>query len=181
MKIAVISDIHENSYNLLKALEICREYNVEKVLCLGDLINPGIAKILADAQIPVYSIWGNNDGDKVFITKLSMSTESSLTVNDRTYAFLEEDGRNIFITHYPELAEPVAKSGDFDAVFYGHDHLKHQSQVGNCLVVNPGEIAAAKTGEATFAIYDTEHNKAGIFTIHDAATFKTSDDNLSKP
>jgi putative phosphoesterase len=174
MKIAIISDIHENSHNLVKALEFCHKYSVEKILCLGDLINPGIAKTLASGDVPVFSIWGNNDGDKVFITKISMAPDSQLTVNDRTYAFLEEGGRKIFITHYPELAEPIAKSGDFDAVFYGHDHLKHQSRIGDCLVLNPGEISAHKTGEATFAIYDTDHNKAGIFTIQEAATLKTA-------
>ena len=173
MKIAIISDIHENQHNLLKALEICRRNEIEKILCLGDLINPGIAKVLADSDVPVFSIWGNNDGEKVFITRISLAPGSSLTMGDNTYAFLEEDNRKIFITHYPELAEPIARSGVVEAVFYGHDHIKRQDYLSECLIVNPGELSAHMTGEATFAIFDTGHNQAGIFTIPDAVSLKT--------
>jgi predicted phosphodiesterase len=81
---------------------------------------------------------------------------------------LEIDGRKIFLTHYPMLAKPMAKSGDFDAVFCGHNHTFHKEKVNNCLLVNPGEISAHKSGKATFAIYDTTTNKAEIIELQGA-------------
>ena len=52
MKIAIISDIHENFHNLILALESMATHNIEQILCLGDLMNSGIAKILAAQDIP---------------------------------------------------------------------------------------------------------------------------------
>jgi len=62
MKIAIISDIHENFHNLILALQQMDQYDVHQILCLGDLMNAGIAKILMAQDIPTYMIWGNNDG-----------------------------------------------------------------------------------------------------------------------
>ena len=182
MKIAVISDIHENFHNLMKALEMMRENDVEYILCLGDLINPGIAQVLANCELPVFSIWGNNDGDKVMIVNLCHELDSNLKMGDKTYATLEIDGRKIFLTHYPELAKPMAESGNFDAVFYGHDHTKSQETIQDCIVINPGEISAHKTREATFVIYDTYTNQVDFLIVPDSITLRTSyvDDWFSK-
>ena len=182
MKIAVISDIHENFHNLVLFLEEVRKYDVQKIIFLGDFMNNGIAKLLANANIPVVSIWGNNDGDKVAITKTAMSEKSNLTVGFDTFDFLEIDNRKIFVTHYPLLAKPMAKSGDFDAVFYGHDHIKNLDKIGDCLIVNPGEISAHKTGKASFAVYDTKTNSAELIELKESISTKTNDvdESLSK-
>ena len=173
MLVAVISDIHENFHNLMLALEEIEKLNVNKIICLGDFINNGIAKVLAGSKIPVFAIWGNNDGDKAAITKTSMSKNSNLEMGFDTYDFLELDNRKLFLTHYPLLVKPMAKSGEYDAVFYGHDHKHHLEKIGRCFILNPGEISAHKTGEASFAIYDTQDNSAKIIIIKHAITTRT--------
>ena len=173
MKIGVISDIHENFHNLLLALQKMKESGVAQILCLGDLMNDGVAKILSIADTPVFMIWGNNDGDKVMLTKTTLNAGSNLSVSNNCYDFLEYDGRKIFITHYENLAYPMAKSGLYDAVFCGHTHIHKKEREGNCLVVNPGEISAQKTGKATLAIYDTKINDAEIITLQQTVTLKT--------
>lgn len=173
MKIAIISDIHDNFHNIILALEEIKKRKVTQIIFLGDFINGGIAKILAESPIPVFAIWGNNDGDKTMITKTSLHEKSHLTVSDNIYDFLEFDDRKIFITHYPDLAKPMAKTGIYDAVFYGHNHLKNDDKIGNCLVVNPGEISAHKTGVATFAIYDTKKNNVDFIELKNFVTLKT--------
>ena len=175
MKIAIISDIHENFHNLVLFLKQVKKYDVKKIIFLGDFMNNGIAKTLASSDIPVIAIWGNNDGDKVAITKTSLSEQSNMTVGFDTYDFLEIDSRKIFITHYPLLAKPMAKSGEFDAVFYGHDHKKNMDKINNCIIVNPGEISAHKTGIASFAIYDTKANNAEIIEIKNTVSTKTKE------
>jgi predicted phosphodiesterase len=36
MKIAIISDIHDNAHNLVMFFEQVKKYNVEKIIFLGD-------------------------------------------------------------------------------------------------------------------------------------------------
>jgi len=175
MKIAVISDIHENFHNLAMFFREIEGQKIEKIIFLGDFMNGGIAEVLASLKVPIISIWGNNDGDKVAITKTAMSEGSNLTVGFDTFDFLNIDNKRIFITHYPLLAKPMAKSGDFDAVFYGHNHKKNIDKVGDCLIANPGEISAHKTGKATFLIYDTASNDIEAFEVKDSISTKTKE------
>lgn len=182
MRLGIISDIHENFHNLFLALEAMDALDVEIIYCLGDLMNPGIAKILAAQATPTHLIWGNNDGERVDITKTAMETGSSLSVANSTYDFVKPDGVNIFLTHYFDLADPMAKSGLFSAVFYGHDHIKTMRRINNCLVLNPGELAASKTGVASFAWYDTSTGEAQIVDLAGSVTLKTeyADEKLEK-
>jgi len=173
MRIAIISDIHENFHNLVRSLEEMEKRGVEQILCLGDLMNAGIAKILVHHHIPTYLIWGNNDGEKVDIVKASFREGSQLTVSLNTYDFLEFDGRKIFICHYDDLALPMAESGRYDAVFFGHNHKVSQERVGDCIVVNPGEICAQKSGNATMAIYDTKDNSVELITLENTISLKS--------
>lgn len=173
MLVAVISDIHENFHNLILTLEDILSKDVKKILCLGDLMNAGIAKVLAAQEIPTFMIWGNNDGEKVDIMNAAHREGSQLTVSLNTYDFLKIDNRNIFISHYDDLAQPMAQSGQYDAIFYGHNHLQKIESINNTLVVNPGELCAQKTGICTYALYDTTKNSAEIITIENSLTLKS--------
>jgi len=173
MKIGIISDIHENFHNLVLALQRMEKEGVEQILCLGDLMNAGIAKILVHHSVPTFMIWGNNDGEKVDIVKASLREGSQLTVSLNTYDFLEYDGKKIFVSHYNDLAEPMAASGQYDAVFYGHDHKKSSGKVGECHVVNPGEISAQKSGIASLAIYDTGDNSVRLIELDHTISLKS--------
>ncbi len=176
MKVAIISDVHDNAHNLVLALEKINSYkDIEKIIFLGDFAGAAISGLLCSSPIPVFAIWGNNDGDKCLITKFSCKQGSSLELGFETYDKLEIDGRKLFLTHYPFLARSMCKSGEFDAVFYGHNHLKNKEKVGDCLLLNPGEIGAYKTGKATFAIYDTKTNDAQIIEVEGCITTNTKE------
>jgi len=174
MRIAIISDIHENFHNLIRSLEEMEKRGVQQIICLGDLMNAGIAKILVHHHIPTYMIWGNNDGEKVDIVKASYREGSQLSVSLNTYDFLELDGRKLFISHYDDLAMPMAESGRFDAVFFGHNHKVSEDKIGECIVVNPGELCAQKTGLATMAIYNTEDNVAELIELDNIISLKST-------
>ncbi|WP_438424768.1 metallophosphoesterase [Aquimarina macrocephali] len=173
MKIAIISDIHENFHNLILALEEIERQNCKHILCLGDLMNAGIAKVLSCSTIPVFTIWGNNDGEKVEITKVAHYQNSNLSVSLNTYDFLEIDNRKIFISHYDDLAIPMATSRLYDAVFFGHTHISSIQKENETWIVNPGEISAHKTGIASLAIYDTDTNDVKILELENSKTLKT--------
>lgn len=173
MRIAVISDIHENFHNLILCLNDMNKRKVDRILCLGDLMNAGIAKVIATQDIPSFMVWGNNDGEKVDIMHAAYFENSKLSISLNTYDFLELGGKNIFISHYDDLAEPMAHSGKYDAIFYGHNHLKKIETINNTLVVNPGELCAQKTGISSYAIYHTEDNSAEIIELENSITLKS--------
>ena len=162
MKIAIISDIHENYHNLTLFFTDIEGKNIEQIICLWDLIGIWISKLLAFNWIPVFMVWWNNDWSKVQITKISFQEWSKLKVSDEIFDFLEFEDKKFFLTHYPKLAVSMAKSWDFDAVFYWHNHEQNIEKIWNCLIINPWEISAFKTWKATYAIYDTENNIAEI-------------------
>ena len=60
------------------------------------------------------------------------------------------------MVHYPELAEPLAGSGEFDLVVFGHSHEVAERRVGETLLLNPGEVCGWLTGRATVAVVDLE-------------------------
>ena len=97
--------------------------------------------------------------------RVALSQRSNLTIASSTFDSVEWGGKRLFLTHYPQPVNSMAKSGDYDAVFYGHNHKKHMSYEGDCLILNPGEISAHKTGIAHFALYDSNANSAEIIPV----------------
>ena len=172
MRIAIISDIHDNFHNLSLAIKIIKNNSAELIICLGDLTSNGVARELSSCGILVKCIWGNNDGEKFAITKTSLSEGSKLIMSRTTYDFLKIDDRDIFITHFPYLVKHMAKSGDFDAIFFGHTHIKSEDNINNCLIVNPGEIAAYRDRVASFALYDTKNNNVEFIEIPNSISTK---------
>jgi len=173
MKIAVISDIHENFHNLILALQNLEQQGCAYILCLGDLMNRGIASVLANQKLPVFMIWGNNDGEKIEIMDVVHGEGSQLSVSLTVYDFITLDGKNIFLSHYENLAKPMALSGQYDAVFFGHTHISSYDKINDCHICNPGELAAAKTGHATYAIYDTASDQVDLITLEGSISLRT--------
>ena len=174
MKIAIISDIHENWHNLFLTLDKIEKLKCKQILCLGDMINTGIAITLNKQKIPVFGVWGNNDGDFTQILKKTVGN-GSLTMSVANYGFFDIDNRKIFMSHFEDLAPSMAKSGDYDLVCFGHTHKTLVKKVNECFVVNPGEIAAvSKDKKTTFAVYDTKSNEVEIVEIENGVSFRTN-------
>ena len=84
MKIAAISDIHGNLYALMKVFEDINEQNVDKIVCLGDLVGYGphpneVIALIKRREIPC--IKGNYDasvvdGDYTFIRNTTINSFS---------------------------------------------------------------------------------------------------------
>jgi len=66
--------------------------------------------LLCASPIPVFAIWGNNDGDKTLITKFSLGEKSNLEIGFDVFDTIELDSRKIFLSHYPMLAKSMARS-----------------------------------------------------------------------
>jgi predicted phosphodiesterase len=77
------------------------------------------------------------------------------------YAELEIGGRKVALIHYPEPARRIAQSGQFDLVCYGHNHLQNWERIGDCQLINPGEVMG-RYGAPSWGLYDCE---SGVYKL----------------
>ncbi|MHB0856853.1 MAG: metallophosphoesterase [Anaerolineae bacterium] len=158
MRIGVISDIHDNIWVLQGILALLR--GCDELLCLGDLCAPFTLEAIAKGfDGPVHLVWGNNDGDKLLITR-NADAAGNVTIHGEL-AELERGGRSIAMTHYPVVARALASSGIYDLVCHGHNHRRNMERVGKTLLLNPGEVMG-RFGVRSCAVYDTETGEGEI-------------------
>lgn len=158
MKIAVLSDIHDHIENLKQALGKISSQSCESIIFCGDFCAPFTARRLAESNLPIYSTFGNNDGDQGEII-LSTSGKIQFFSVGKENGEITLAGRKIAFCHYPKYAKLLAESGQFDAVFYGHNHLKSLEKIKKTILCNPGAVCGIVNGEpgtATFVTYDTD-------------------------
>jgi uncharacterized protein len=153
MIIAIISDSHDNIWNLRKAMEIMRKEHTEGIIHCGDFVAPFMLKELEAAGIPVHGVFGNNDGDQHLLTKLSLTTFQNITIHG-LIGKVDLGGIKICFTHYEEIARGLGRSNDFDLVCFGHSHAYAKKKTGETILLNPGEIMG-KDGTPGFCLVDT--------------------------
>ncbi|HNS02803.1 MAG TPA: YfcE family phosphodiesterase [Anaerolineae bacterium] len=153
MIIAVLSDIHDNIWNLADALAQVQAAGAQELIFCGDFCAPfTLSQIGEGFAGPVHAVLGNNDGDPRLL-QLNAQAAGNVTLYGQ-YAELPLDGRLVAVNHYPEIARRLAESGQFDLVCYGHNHQAAVEQVGRGLLANPGEIMG-RFGAPSFGLYDT--------------------------
>lgn len=160
MKIAILSDVHDNIWKLEDVLEDIGQSGAEVLIFCGDLCAPFTLKQIADGVSgPAHFCLGNNDGDVLLLSRIANSLDNA-TLHG-LFAYLELGGRKVAVNHYPQIARDQALSGQYDLVCHGHDHTANIEQIGNTLLVNPGE-GMGRYGRSTYALYDTETGTAEI-------------------
>ncbi len=154
MWIAVLSDIHDHIWNLKKVLP--RIQHAEACLFLGDFCAPFTLAALAEGfQKPIHAVRGNNDGD-MYLLQRNAQQAGNVTLYT-TVCRIELGGRKLAAIHYSDLAEEMAMSGKYDAVFGGHSHMAEVRMIENTLYANPGEVMG-RLGQPSFGLYDTASN-----------------------
>jgi len=153
MRIAVISDSHDNIWKLEAAMPHLRA--AQAVIHCGDICSPFTIRKMGEGLegVAVHVVWGNNDGDKLLMAKVA-GNFSNIELHGEIAA-LDLGGLAVGVNHYPEVARGLAMSGKFGMVCYGHDHQAHDERVGKCLLLNPGELMGMK-GASTVAIVDSQ-------------------------
>jgi putative phosphoesterase len=163
MQVAVLSDIHDNIWKLETVLERINEIGTETLVCCGDFCAPFTLKQIADDfSGPVHCVFGNNDGDKWLLSRIAAGADN-VTLHGEL-AELTLGNQRIAVNHYPHIAQGLAASGRYDAVFFGHSHERYLAEVGDALLLNPGEVMG-RFGLSTYAFYDTEIGRAIIHEL----------------
>lgn len=158
-----MSDSHDRWDNLEKAVELANKAECELLLFAGDFIAPPGISILEKFNGDIKFIWGNNEGEKVGLTRKFDSSNKIELCGDIYEDTI--DGIKIFMNHYPRITELAALSGEFDLCVFGHTHKYFEKKIKDCLLVNPGEIQGYATGNVTFMIYDTKKEVVKKVTV----------------
>ena len=169
MKLAILSDIHDNVWNLKKALETPALKEADTMLFCGDLCAPFVIHLLGrDFPKPIHMVLGNNDGDVASITA-NLSTYRQMHLHGE-YFRGEVGGKTIAMNHYPDKAQKLAALGIYDIVCYGHNHTLAEEKVGSSLLLNPGPIMGYHGGRLedvppTFLVIDTQTLVVTVYNL----------------
>ena len=151
MKIAIVSDTHNNWKNFKKAIEWIKGKKITLILHCGDICSQ---EIIDDAgkyfNGEIKFVKGNGDHG------LDLPAKIELELKDPSAS--SGQAKKIVFVHFPNEAKKLAQSGKFDLVFYGHTHRPWDEKIEDCHMINPGEIAG-QFYKPSFAVYDTATGK----------------------
>ena len=163
MKIAIISDSHDNWPNISKVLNYLENQNINLIIHCGDVSSAEVLKEMGKHFTgQIHTIFGNVSGSPESMNQKAQEA-GNVTTYDET-GKLELDGKKIAWNHFPWDAKKLAQTGKYDLVFYGHDHKPWEKQIGPTKMLNPGTLAGL-FNKATFAIYDTTTDKAELILL----------------
>ena len=118
MKMAIISDIHDNLVNLEKCLAWCETQNVKQLICCGDVTNSETLAFLANNfKGIIHLVRGNVE----IYNENEVGGYDNIKYYDKI-SIVEIDYKKVGICHEPYLIEKIIKQSLVDIIFYGHTH-----------------------------------------------------------
>ncbi|TFG91631.1 MAG: metallophosphoesterase [Candidatus Atribacteria bacterium] len=164
MKIGIISDTHDNLPQVRKAVKVFNREKVDLVLHAGDFVSPFTALEFKNLNSPLYGVFGNNDGDKLYLK------EKFKGIGEIYPAPYEAniDHKNIIMLHKEKLIDALAESQKYDVIIYGHTHRTDLRKIKKTLIINPGECGGWLTGKSTIALLDLETLEAKVIELADS-------------
>lgn len=161
MKLGVISDSHDNLAAISAAMKRFQAAGVEAIVHAGDFVSPFALKRVLQTRLPVYGVFGNNDGEHAGLAALL----PDLAEGPR---HLELGGKKVCLVHnWSRMSREHLEAADI--VIYGHSHQPLVEHREGVLTVNPGEAGGWISGRCTIALLDTERLAADIEEVYEQA------------
>lgn len=161
MRVAIISDIHDNLINLKKCLSWCRSNSIASIFCCGDVTNQDTLEILANNfEKSIYLVQGNVELYETSVLQKFSNIEYFGKIAN--FVFEKYD---IGMCHQPYLIDKVLDRKS-DIVFYGHTHKPWIEEREGVNIVNPGPLGGMFE-LATFAVWDTEKGSIDLKRVED--------------
>jgi uncharacterized protein len=164
LKVAIISDVHNNTVNLQKVLTYCRDNGIKTIICCGDLASQETLDHLNDNFMgTIHYIFGNMDNNQ--LRDFEHVEKYKKTMIHGQIGSTDIDGKKVAFVHFPELAKELCRSGEYAFVFYGHTHKPWEETIGGCKMLNPGNVAG-EIYPPTFAVWDTKNGRFELVRVH---------------
>lgn len=162
MRIAVMSDLHDNIPGWELVLRELQREEISLLLNIGDTVAPDVLVHMSETFTGIiHTVFGNN-GDRE--AELSATKNISTIIHHGEIGGLEVEGVRIGFTHEPQPAMAMVREGIFDLVCHGHTHLKRWEKIGECYVLNPG-TAGGVFQYPSFATVDLPEMKARFIDL----------------
>jgi len=157
MRVAILSDSHDNLPNLKRALSFIVKQKIKILLHCGDVCKPETVRELEkNFNGRIYIAMGNVDLG--FYHQKLKKGRSKKTRIFEDFGKIRVNNLKIAFCHNPDLARRLSRTKKYDFVFYGHSHKPFLEKTNNCFLANPGNIEGTFY-KSTFAILDTKEKK----------------------
>lgn len=167
MKIAIISDTHDNLPNFKSVIDWIEKEKIKIVIHCGDINSPaGLKEAIQRFSGKIHLVFGNMDDVSLFEKPVS-EKEIKEAIFYGEIGEIKKGGKKIAFCHFPNIARKLALNKKYDLVFYGHTHKPWEEKIGKCELVNPGNLAGLFY-KATFAVYDTKDGKLELKILEKA-------------
>ncbi len=150
MKVAIISDTHDNLENLKRFFDFAKKNKIETLIHCGDVCGGETLREIENNFEKIYLCLGNAD------IKDSLLKEAKKTKIFENEGKIEIEGLKIGFCHMFNFKEK--NLNDFDFYFFGHSHWPFLKKEKKCFLANPGNLAGLFY-KATFAVLDTKTKK----------------------
>ncbi|MBU0599544.1 YfcE family phosphodiesterase [bacterium] len=160
MKIGIISDTHDNIRNFDKIKELLKRKEVAILIHCGDYCASFMLFHLESLNLPVHGVFGNGDGDRYLMTKLTYTNLKNIILHG-DLGEIEIEGKKIVFLHDQKLAEGLFAKKEYDLVCHGHIHKPYLIKEEERHLICPGEVMGMK-GVPSFCVYNTQDNHAEI-------------------
>lgn len=161
MKILVMSDTHGNLQRLKHLVDFANQTKVSAIIHCGDWQYPESAYPIQEANMSVYAVLGN--ADEARQEEIETALKNANVNYEVDTLEVVWDGRKTLVAHQPGKIQASVESEEYGVVFHGHTHQRKDKFIGKTHVINPG--AVHNTDNPSFAVYDTESDRAEFFDI----------------
>lgn len=158
MKIAILSDTHNNLANLDAALEKIRQQGVTTLIHCGDMTTAETARHLDGFR--VVFVYGNGDYASGEIRE---TLEALNPQNSADLVFTGAIGGTRIAAlhgHIPGQLEELVESRLYEFIFHGHSHRQRDVRMKNSRIINPGALGGLNREPRQFCLLDLETGKA---------------------
>jgi putative phosphoesterase len=147
-----------------KVLDYCAKEKIETIICCGDLASKETLDFLNDNfSGTIYYSFGNMDNEQ--LRHVPAGEKYKNTIISKYFGEAEIRGKKVAFVHFPEEAKKLCQSGQYELVFHGHTHKPWEENIGECKMLNPGNVAG-EIYPPTFAVWETNDDKFNLVRIH---------------
>jgi putative phosphoesterase len=158
MRLAILSDIHDQIGHLKRVLSRFEPLQPQAVILCGDITKVEALLAARLPGLPLAFCLGNCDRGEAPRLKEAAAAHGIGAWGDLGHWDLGPGQRPVAFSHFPAIARKAAQSGLYQAVFYGHTHRQAQEGVDGCLLANPGDIEG-RYGKPGALLWDSDSGR----------------------
>jgi putative phosphoesterase len=168
MKVGLLADSHDRIPAIAALLSQMHEAGATMILHAGDYVSPLALKPFEDQHLTLAGIFGKNDGDRQSLLSRA-GAGFGLEIFESPHSF-EVAGHQILLVH--DLGDVSKRSVEqHSVVVHGYTHQQSMKELGNTLIVNPGESCGWLHGVPGGAILDLDSKRVEFINL-DAKQWK---------